>query len=258
MFGGVKGNSANVFLDDTWKNIPNDLKTDFRNTRLNEPAPQHVRMLSHARGLEKLYFVNSRPPKTGRTPEDPGAPASPAGTPPDEDSTALGRQYIYALTRNHGSTLKHLLLSDQWSLTQEDIGDLIRYCPNLEQVGIAVNNASSLGVVRLLLPFLPKLYALRLLSNEPLEAQCQTVQPGTHLDETGIFLDKMNAPRMTWIGIGGAIFKIGGRKEVVREGGIVEGAREVFEMTLEDAKDVEIWGLDNLDLGADPVAPFNP
>lgn len=258
MFGGVKGNSANVFLDDTWKNIPADMKTHFRATRVNEPAPQHVRMLSQATGLERLYFVNAKPMKTGHTPDDPGAPATPGGTPPDEDSMALGKQYMYTLTRNHGSSLKHLLLSDQWSLSQEDIGDLIRHCPNLEQLALAVNSASTLSIVRLLLPFLPKLYALRFLGNDPLEQQCRSITPGKHLEVIGAYLDNLGAQQLKWMGIGDAVFKVGGRYEVMQEDGSMEGIREVWEMTAEDAKHVEIWGLDVLDLAADPVARFNP
>ena len=110
MFGGVQGNSANVFIDDTWKDIPPDLKTKFRATRCNEPAPQQVNLISQATGLEKLYFVNTRPPKTGRTPDGTDEPETPDQTPPAYDSTALAKQYIYAITRCHGSSMKHLTL----------------------------------------------------------------------------------------------------------------------------------------------------
>ena len=135
---------------------------------------------------------------------------TPEGTPPDTDAAALGKQYLYALTRHHGSSLKHLLLSDQWQLDHEDLGDLVRYCPNLEQLGLAVHQPSHLDTVRLLLPFLPKLRALRLLGNEALMTRCNEQPAGNELEGIGLWVEKMNAPLIHWIGIGESIFHIGG------------------------------------------------
>ena len=139
MFGGLSGNMANVFLDNTWKDLPMDMKTDFKTTRCNEPASQHVNILSNSSGMERLYFVGTKSSKTGHTP--PSAPVTPAAeTPTDKESMALGQQYLYAITRYHGSSMKHLLLSDQWPLGQDEISDLVRFCPNLEQLGTYPNN----------------------------------------------------------------------------------------------------------------------
>ena len=258
MFGGARGNSANVFLDDTWRNIPNDFKTDFRATRCNEPAPQHVNLITHATGLERLYFVGSKSGKTGGTPDAANGPVTPEESTPDLDSTALGKQYIYAITRHHGSSFKHLLLSDQWSLSQEELGEIVRYCPNLEQLGLCVNSISTLATVRLLLPFLPKLKALRMLSNEPLHQQCQTVNPDKRLEEMGEFLGKMEMSKIRWFGIGDSVFEIGKRFEVELGGGRREARRECRDATWEEVQHVEIWGLDCLDLSVDPSPSSGP
>lgn len=135
MFGGVAGSSMNVFLDDTWKDVSMDLHINFKRTRCNEQAEQHVRLLSGSSGLESFVMVNSRQTRSGITPNVvSSAPVTPDKSPPDQQSSALGKQYLYALTRHHGSTLKHLLLSDQWLLSEDELSELVRYCPNLEQL----------------------------------------------------------------------------------------------------------------------------
>ena len=71
-------------------------------------------------------------------------------------------------------------------------------------------------------------------------------------------MEKLDASYLRWMGIGDSVFKIGGRYEIVREDGTLEYRREVWNATWDDAKHVEIWGLDTLDLGAEPLAPFGP
>lgn len=257
MFGGMAGNSANVFLDDTWKDIPKDFKTDFRATRANEPASQHVQLLSNSSGMERLYFVGTRHSKAN-SPNRMDGLVTPNGSPSDTDAAALGKEYLYALTRYHGNSLKHLLLSDQWHLGQEDIGDLIRYCPNLEQLGLAVHQPAHLDTMRLLLPFLKELRALRLLGNEALTAKCTEQTPGKELESTGLWLEKLNAPHLKWMGIGDAIFHIGATVPVLQDDGGVQLMREVTQVNWEDAKSVEVFGLDVLDIAVDPLAPFSP
>ena len=257
MFGGSRGRSQNVFLDDTWKNVPTNMKTDFRSVRCNEIAPQQVTLISNSTGLERIIFVNARPPKTGETPDSPSAPVTPGSTPPNEAMMELGKQYIYALTRNHGSTLKQVLLSDQWALSQEDISDLIRFCPNLEQLGVALNTSNH-TTLRLLVPFLPKLHSIRILYNEHL---AQHMAELSHEERRGYMekdLWKSGAQRVKYVGIADAVFKCGKNYQVQMEDGSVEMRREVEWSNWEEVKHVEIWGLDCLDIGADAVAPFSP
>jgi hypothetical protein len=256
VFGGTKGASANVFLDETWKHVPPDMKTNFKRARTNEPAPQHVQLMSNATGMEKLYIVSTRISKTGHTPDDAGQPpVTPDDSQPDVETVALGKQYIHAITRQHGSTMKHLLLWDQWHLDQDDIRELIRYCPNLEQLGIGVASEHSLRAIHLLLPFLPKLEAVRMLLTDELEGECTS---HGHLDEMGTWFAKLNATSLKYIGVGKRTFKVGPLHSYTTSDGKQDVKAEVTEVKIEDVKHVEIWGLDCLDLTLDPVAPFSP
>ena len=87
-------------------------------------------------------------------------------TPPSEMNTLsqLGRNYLENIYKYHGPSLRHLLLMPQWRLSSEDVACLVRKCPNLEQVGLGIEVAD-FNMLRLLIPFLPKLYAIRILDN---------------------------------------------------------------------------------------------
>jgi hypothetical protein len=102
------------------------------------------------------------------------------------------------------------------------------------------------------------LRALRLLGSEGLMIRCNEQPPGKELEALGIWIEKMHAPLLSWMGIGETIFKINGTIEVAQEDGTIRKIREVKEVTWEDAKEVEIWGLDVLDIMVDPVCPFSP
>ncbi|KAK5167701.1 uncharacterized protein LTR77_007400 [Saxophila tyrrhenica] len=257
VFGGARGASANVFLDDTWKQIPPDLTTKFTTMRTNEPAMQHVEMLLRAEApLENLYIVSQRLGKTGNTPgSGQEMPVTPDDSQPDFEATALGKQYLHAITRCHGSSMKHLLLWDVWHLTQDDLGELIRYCPNLEQLGVGVSSEDSLKTIWLLLPFLHKLKALRLLLPNEVEGQCQN---SGHYNNMAQTLGKLNAQNLKWLGVGNMIFKIGPRYDDIDVGGHVVAKVHITEVKIADVQHVEIWGRDCLDIMADPVAPFSP
>lgn len=251
MFGGLTGNSMNVFLDDTWKDVPANILTNFKRSRCNEQAEQHVKLLSNASGMERFYMVNSRQTRTGITPNSlPSVPATPGKSPPDQESLALGKQYLYALTRHHGSTLKHLLLSDQWILGDDDVSELIRYCPNLEQLGLTMSSSDHC-TLRLLLPFLPKLHSLRLFSNEFTD---EILRNPRNAQQIGDDLEKTGAKQFRWLGLGDRVFRA--FESVQDQRG--EWRRDVREMTQDDVRHVEIWGLDCLDIGKDPIAPFSP
>ena len=60
-FGGETGSPATIFVDETWKDIP-DTKffKNFKRNRTSEIAEQHARILGSFTGLEELYFVNEK------------------------------------------------------------------------------------------------------------------------------------------------------------------------------------------------------
>ena len=92
--------------------------------------------------------------------------SQPPFTPPAEPNSKsrLGKDYIENISKCHGSTLRHLLLMPQWRLSSDDLARLVRSCPNLEQLGFGMELAN-FNMLRLLIPFLPKLYAIRILDN---------------------------------------------------------------------------------------------
>jgi hypothetical protein len=146
------------------------------------------------------------------------------------------------------------LLWDQWHLSQDDIRELIRFCPNLEQLGIGVNNEDSLRAINLLLPFLPKLHALRLLLGNQVETECNNID---HHHEMKRSFAKLHS-NLRYMGVGKRIFKLGNYYETITADGTVEPMMDVTEQKLEDVLHVDIWGMDRLDISLDPVAPFSP
>ncbi|QVM13148.1 hypothetical protein D8B26_007764 [Coccidioides posadasii str. Silveira] len=77
-------------------------------------------------------------------------------------SISLRDAYIHTIATVNGPRLRHLLLSSRWSLPGPLIARLVRSCPNLEQLALATD-ISSFETLGLLIPFLRKLLAIRLL-----------------------------------------------------------------------------------------------
>ena len=276
-FGGAQGGSSNVFVDDTWRNIPSDTKFYCRTLRFNEFAEQHVNMIKNSRGLERVYIVNDRAGKpamssTGNTPgrdsaeyitpDDSPAPSSTTNTnattvslstPADSFTTArnadistFGPFYINAFTQYHGASLQHLLLSAHWKLNETDISTLIRCCPNLTQLGLALAS-SQLSTLRLLLPFLEHLYAFRILDHDdPSAPSDQEI-----VEDLGRNLYRSNAHKMRWMGDTERVFRVGPTYQRMTEGGGVELLKRVERVGVEAVRHVEIWKLDCLDVLAD-------
>lgn len=243
MFGGINGNVMNKFYDDTWKDIPLHIKSHLKKSRTNEPADQHVALISRWTGLEYFYMVNSRASRN-YDPESP-QPFTPAESPPHHGT--LGKDYVYALTRYHGSTLRHLLMSDQWLLDDEDIGEIVRHCPNLEQLAFAASSPG-LGSLHLLIPSLSRLQSVRFIGTEAVRNE------EFALDRLNHRLGKTGAKSLRYVGLGDRVMKLGGSFQDPHG----NWTTDVKEVQFDDVKHVEIWGLDNLDIGADPVAPFSP
>jgi hypothetical protein len=278
-FGGAQGGSSNVFVDDTWRRIPSDTKFWCRTLRFNEFAEQHVTMIKNSRGLERVYIVNDRAGKpamssTGNTPapdsaeyitpDDSPAPSTTtnatnatitavASAPTDSFTTArlanistFGPPYLDAFTQYHGASLQHLLLSSHWKLNETDISNLIRCCPNLTQLGLALAS-SQISTLRLLLPFLDKLYAFRILAHDdPVFPSDQEI-----IDDVGRNVYRANAGKLRWVGDHDRVFRLGGVYQRQLEGGGWEEMRRVERVAVESVAHVEIWRLDCLDVLAD-------
>jgi hypothetical protein len=289
VFGGAQGGDANIYVDDTWKDMPPDTKFHYRTMRFNEFAPQHVNMVKNSTGAERVYIVGDRSGAPGMsstsstqalsskadadyiTPEDSpsssstanaAATSSSTGTNPTRSSrsnarsatiASFGPLYLNAFTTHHGSTLQHLLLAPDWALTATDLGTLIRCCPNLTQLGLALAE-DQFETLRLLVPFLPKIFALRVLDPDGSRAAIGTGFSDEEVEAAmGRDIYQHSAAKIRWVGDLGRVWKIGGEVEALCEDG--SGRREmrrvVRSVAREEVGHVEIWRLDCLDLMAD-------
>lgn len=112
--------------------------------------------------------------------------------------------------------------------------------------------------LRLLMPFLPKLQVLRVLSNEWSLEHLRTVSDEERVEGMSADMWKQGAEALRYVGIADKVHEIGKNYQIVRKNGSVETRREVKVVDLETVKHVAIWKLDSLSLDVDPIAPFNP
>ena len=257
--GGLGDDPGNVFVDhNSWRATEQDPPTNLKVLRVDKVSHQQCGFLSMIKGLEKLYLIGPQPAGTrrlkGTTPSGgtplPNSPASNASnysSPSTTDNSnilALKDDYIEAITKNNGRTLKHLLLLPQWRLTDDDIALIVRCCPNLEQLGIGAE-FSNFQHLRLLVPFLKNLTTLRILSSPD---DTTFVNKMREMDERGMHEKRLseetarwNLSKLRYMELGGEdlIFEIG-----KRETGKAGWRKVVKKKAWEEVKDVDIWALD--------------
>lgn len=251
--------NATYFIDRTWL-VPMDQvdKPKPKFLRVDQLHKRHALELQRAAGLEYLYLVNARhkpegvngcalstpnstdaSPHAGSAVGSASASASASGscsgsrssrsTP--TPSTSLRDLYMDNICNVCGPTLKHLILPSRWPLPQTTVARLIRSAPNLTQLSAALM-CTDLSVTRMLIPFLTKLYAIRLLSPtqdgpEGRKMQCifekfvdtDDHRHGEKLSEelAGTSSDggKSEFPCLKYVGIGPKVWKVGGMIEEV-------------------------------------------
>lgn len=255
---GSGDDAGTVFFDRSHRIQDHPNMSNLKMLRIDKVSRQQVQHLEILHGLERLYLVGSHKvinntPRTDTTPF-PNSPVSSSNS-PCSDSTAAGLkdEYLDVITKNHGKTLRHLLLMPHWRLSSDDIARVVRQCPNLEQLGIGVDFDDFVNL-RLLIPFLSKLKAFRILDNpdDPLFADKMS-----EIDRQGGHQQKIRAEtqnpewKIQWMGIGGdLLYEIGelelqaspedSRKKIYR--------RPVIKRPFNEAQHVEIFGLDSLDV----------
>jgi hypothetical protein len=187
--------STTHFMDRMWHTA---MKTDDqipkpKSLRFDHLHRHHVVTLGKVGGLERLYLVNARhrkkklpngnataspasdtsvegPPQStmtnghgrGRTPMNGRATPS---SPYNVASITLRDLYLDRICNTCGPTLRHLILPARWALPPPLVAQLIRSCPNLTQLSACIDcdAEASAPVLRLLVPFLSHLYAIRIL-----------------------------------------------------------------------------------------------
>lgn len=168
----------NTFVDRSWPTNPPNSRLQIKCMRQDALSKRHAEFLANFTGLERLYFVNS--PRDANDVTSPRVPSSSSPRPssdyayPHSNSPTVSSpnpsnlqlnirdNYLNAIVTNHASTLRHLLLPSRWPLSASTLARLVHASPNLEQFAFATE-LSSMETLGLILPFLRKLSALRLL-----------------------------------------------------------------------------------------------
>lgn len=263
--GGAGDSGDTSFVDLSWHMHAHKKNTIPKMVRGDKISKLHTEFLESSTGLERYYLIGATQPcekqSNGhhiRTPSGtansyPSTPvASTPSTPIDPTAVSLGKEYLDIICRNHGSTLRHLLLKPQWRLSSEDLARLVRCCPNLEQLGIGVEIAD-MGILCLLIPFLPKLSVLRILDDphhgafaEALK-QCDDSYCESNM---GPEMAKPEYKRLRWLGLGDIVYEIKGSvaSDTVDKDGERIVVREIQKRSREDVQHIEIWGMDSLEI----------
>ncbi|SLM36420.1 F-box domain [Lasallia pustulata] len=264
--GGAGDSGETAFIDLSWQMHSHKEIPSPKMIRGDKISRQHCEWLgTNLVGLERYYLIGATQPcerksngQRVRTPSDnvnpyPSTPVpSTPSTPIDPTAISLGKDYLDLVCKNHGSTLRHLLLKPQWRLSSEDLGRLVRCCPNLEQLGVGLEVAD-LDILCILMPFLPKLSALRILDdpqNGAFAEAMKRIDDAFPENDMGPELAKPEYSQLRWLGLGNMVFEV---KGLVRLGGVDTNGenfimRDIKRASREDVQHVEIWGMDSMEI----------
>lgn len=168
-------NFMNTFVDRSWPTNPPNERLRIKCMRQDALSKRHAEFIANFTGLEKLYFVNTprdandfvnspvlTPPSSDNS--HPANANSPVGSPAGSGNVHLNLRdnYLSAIVTNHCATLRHLLLPSRWPLSASTLARIVHASPQLEQLAFA-SDFPSMDTLGLILPFLRKLVALRLL-----------------------------------------------------------------------------------------------
>ncbi|EON63994.1 hypothetical protein W97_03224 [Coniosporium apollinis CBS 100218] len=253
-----------VFLDNSWRmKEPGVIPTQLKMMRGDILDRTHAGMLSRFNGLEELYLVNAKRQRhnstsASTTPMRTPAAASPITRSPStkeasQESIQVAADYLAAITSHHGHSMRRLLLSDQWRLGQDVVSRLVAACPNLEQLGLALEGRWP-GELRAFIPLMPKLYAVRILIGlEDNEVEhFAALDDSVHEALLGHELWRPEYKNLQYIGLGDFVFECGkiihSDSKATEKGSKPVLLRQVKRVPKEEAKKIEIWGMDSLDV----------
>ncbi|MCJ1310120.1 hypothetical protein MMC25_003781 [Agyrium rufum] len=260
------------FIETSWTSAPPIPVQKLTCVRGDKISRVFSDILSKFTGMRKYYLVTGRihkvrqamtngdtltPQSSNASPRNPLSPATPITPANDSTGVWLGDFYLDAICKNHGATLRHLLLMPQWRLSEKQLSLLVNACPHLEQLGIGLERSES-NALRLILPKLPKLYALRLLDHLDSPAfsdlALSDITGGTGFtcpeERIGYEVHKWQWKQLRWVGLGDMLYMVG--KNVIeskaKEGSPMYLMREVIKSDLDDVEHIEIWALDKLEI----------
>ena len=279
---GLNDSGSAAFLDTDWRDATTQIMPKLKMLRVDKISRAQCNFIGMLRGLERLYLIGPRSksstlindksrentssavqtPPTSDT-SSPGIMSSSTDTSNNSSSSlrSLQADFIDTIIRCHGPTLRHLLLIPQWHLKADDISLIIRHCPNLEQLGIGTEFAN-FKHLRLLIPFLPKLVALRFLGDG--EGPGTFLETMRDLDNRGIHEEKIaietvnrewSKLRYMELGARDIMFEVGGRYLVERtedmerigdEADKEVWKREVRRLGMDEVGEIDIWKMDSM------------
>jgi hypothetical protein len=273
-----------VFLDNSWRvSNARPLPPNLKMFRTDQTDRHQAVMFTKFTGLERLYIASRRHKDNSKSNSSAATPTTPTVTTPGGTSAttsafatpivtenqcrSVGSEYL-AVIQSHHYTMRHLLLSDHWIISDEALYKLCQSCPNLEQLGFRCI-VPPLESLRQIIAMVPKLWALRLL-----------VKPGSELADMVATMDSdMHAfvmatefwrpeyKNIKYIGLGDKlVYKLGGvifpPKNASAAPDLMDNSmnakragpvRRIEVVSRESVEWIEIWGMDTTDF--DPTFP---
>jgi hypothetical protein len=149
-----------------------------------------------------------------------------------------------------------LLLSDEFELSKEQLGNVVRCCPNLEQFGFGLDDPDH-NLVRILMPFLTKLQCMRILDNDQSQEHMRVVSDEDRMMTMSTAVARAGNTSVKYVGVAQTLYRIGGMIEYLTEDGTPEMRRIITRADLAEVQKYALWGSDCLDIAADEYGPFS-
>lgn len=273
------GDPSTVFIDETWcaSHLGVARLGKLKKLRIDVADESTAQALAEISGLEEFYLVDryaavlrSNPTliigspaletsysaavtKSGDKNTSNSTPITPT-TPHYQlpASVTLGSEFVAAISTNHGYSLRILLLSYRWKLCKEALSHLTKSCPNLCQLGVAIDG-EQFQTLKAILPFCPKLFALRILEGFEMHAtvmekmrEIRDAAGNAHVEILGREVYKEEYKNVRYFGLGPMAFEFGRIIECGQDG---VKKRFLKYLTWDEAKKTaEIFGMDSLDV----------
>jgi hypothetical protein len=273
-----------VFLDDVWRvnSQRRPVTHNLKMFRTDHADKDMVHGFSKFSGLERLYLVSKRPKGSPKNVSAVASPATPStlngASPPkkkDDECRSVGSEYL-AVIQQHHRTMRHLLLSERWQISDTALFKLCQSCPLLEQLGFSCI-IPPLESLRQILSLTPKLFAIRMLvpPESGFAEHIATMDPDMHAFVMATEFWRPEYKNLKYLGLGDSlVYKLGEvvwpkKGRMVGDGWVgadaVEGqensmnarragpVRRMEVVSRESVSWIEIWGLDSTDF--DPNFP---
>lgn len=285
--------SNTLFIDRTWF-VPNPKEThNAKSLRIDQLHKMHAQEIALSPDLERLYLINARYRREGVNgePSPNSVDASPRtvngssrNTPTHATAPMMSLRDLYLdnICNGCGPKLKHLIFPARWPLHSTLTAKLIRSCPNLTQFSAAIP-CSDMEVLRMVIPFLTKLWAIRVVAPRTYGEEGERAlaifngyvdQPDSVLEESisksltqrGPAGAVPDFPALQYIGMGHKVWEVGSVyeervqvKTPVQMNTPAESSdsssyeekiyrRKLKRINERDVADVEIWKMDTMDI----------